>query len=182
MTEQDALIQLGAEDWHSLNKNQIMSFLFEMAPKLSDEVRLRILETAPDILNTAKTTLSEYQDMAKKALAQNHEVANKVLDQNHDIAGAMFTSLREVIETLRDLLANPTASFEEKQYWNGELRKYLQEMREYDRENKIFINNLDKENKTFIQNTLKVVGIAAIVLVGGAIALLAGGGGGGGDS
>ena len=44
MTEKDALKKLGAKDWRSLNKGQIMSFLFETAPNLSDEIRLRILE------------------------------------------------------------------------------------------------------------------------------------------
>ena len=146
MTEQEALAKLGAPDWRSLNKKQIMTFLFETAPNLSDEVRLKILEIAPDILNTANAVLSDYQETAKKTLEQNKEVVDKILSHNHDIAGAIFISFHEASETLRGLLSNPDAPFEEKQYWNGELFKYLREMREYDKENKIFLGELDNVN------------------------------------
>ena len=174
MTEKDALEKLGAKDWRSLNKGQIMSFLFETAPNLSDEIRLRILESAPDILNTANTVLTEYQDTARKALEQNQETVDKILDQNHDLARAMFISYNQASETLRELLSDPNASFEEKKYWNGELFKYLREMREYDKETKTFYGELDKSNKDFMQNIMKYAGVAAIVIVGGAIAALTG--------
>ena len=88
MTEQEALAKLKAKDWRSLNKGQIMSFLFETAPNLSDEIRLRILESAPDILNTANAVLSEYQYTARKALEQNREVVDEILSENHDMARA----------------------------------------------------------------------------------------------
>ena len=175
MTEQEALYKLGAKDWRSLNKGQIMSFLFETAPNLSDEVRLRILESAPDILNTASAVLAEYQDTAKNALEQNREVTDKILDQNNDMARAIFISYHEALETLRMLLSNPNASFEEKQYWNGELFKYLREMREYEKENKDFLGDVNQKNKSFLDNVLKYAGVAAIVIVGGAIAVLTGG-------
>lgn len=175
MTEREALEKLGAKDWRSLNKGQIMSFLFETAPNLSDEVRLKILESAPDILNTAKTVLSEYQDTAQKALEGNQQVVDKILDQNHDMVRAIFISFNGALETLKALLADPNASFEEKQYWNSELFKYLQEMREYDKDNKNFLGDLDNKNKTLFQNILKYAGVAAIVGVSVAIAALTGG-------
>lgn len=175
VTDAEALAKLGAKDWRSLNKNQIMSFLFETAPNLSDEVRLKILETAPDMLHTAHSVLSEYQETAKNVLEQNQEIANKMVDQNYDTARAILVSYHEAAETLRGLLADPSASFEEKQYWSNELFKYLHEMREYDKDNKDFVGMLDKEQKGFLQNVLKYAGIAALVLVGGSIALLAGG-------
>lgn len=175
MTEQEALSKLGAKDWRSLNKGQIMSFLFETAPNLSDEVRLRILEAAPDILNTANTVLSEYQDTARKALEQNQEVTGKILDQNHTAAGAMFVQYNKTSETLNNLLSDPNASFEEKQYWSNELFKYLREMREYEKDNKAFLGEVNKTNKGFLDNVLKYAGVAAIVMLGGAIAALTGG-------
>ena len=173
MTEREALTKLGAKDWRSLNKGQIMSFLFETAPNLSDEVRLRILESAPDILNTVSSVLAEYQDTARKILEQNKEVADKILDQNHDMARAMFISYQQASETLKGLLSDPNASFEEKQYWSNELFKYFHEMREYDKENKMFLAELDKENKAFWQNVLKYAGATALV-IGGTVALLTG--------
>lgn len=175
VTDAEALAKLGAKDWRSLNKNQIMSFLFETAPNLSDEVRLKILETAPDILHTAHSVLSEYQETAKNVLEQNQEIANKIADQNYDMARAIFISYHEATETLRGLLADSSASFEEKQYWSNELFKYLHEMREYDKDNKDFIGAFDKEQKSFLQNVLKCAGVAALILVGGSIALLTGG-------
>lgn len=175
MTDREALAKLGAKDWRALNKNQIMSFIFEVAPNLSDEVRLKILEFAPDILNTAKTALAEYQDVAKKALEGNQQAVDKILDHNHDIARAITVSFNEALEALKVLLADPKASFEEKQYWNEELFKHLREMREYDKENKSFLGDLDSKNKGWLQNILKYSGAAALVLFGGAIALFAGG-------
>ena len=175
MTEHEALVKLGAKDWRSLNKGQIMSFLFETAPNLSDEVRLKILESAPDILNTAKTVLSEYQDTAKNALEENQQVVDKILDNNHDMERAIFVSFNGALETLKALLADPNAPFEEKQYWNGELFKYLREMREYDKDNKNFLGDLDNKNKILFHNILKYAGVAAIVVVGGTIAALTGG-------
>ncbi len=138
MTEQEALAKHGVKDWRLLNKKQKMSFLFETAPNLSDDVLLRILEYAPDILNTAQTVLSEYQDTAKKALQGNQQIVDKIIDHNHDMVRILSVSFSEALETLKALLADPNASFEEKQYWNGELFKYLREMREYDKDNKSF--------------------------------------------
>lgn len=175
MTEQEALAKLGAKDWRSLNKGQIMSFLFETAPNLSDEVRLRILESAPDILNTANAVLSEYQDTARNALEQNREITDKILDQNHNVPGAMFVQYNKASETLNNLLSDPNASFEEKQYWSSELFKYLREMREYEKDNKAFLGEVNKSNKGFLDNVLKYAGIATIVVLGGTITVLAGG-------
>lgn len=175
MTEQEALAKLGAKDWRSLSKGQVMSFLFETAPNLSDEVRLKILESAPDILNTANTVLSEYQDTAKKTLEQNQEVLDKILDQNHDMAKTMFQNYHEALETLRGLLLDPNASFEEKQYWNSELFKYLGEMREYEKENKSYLGELNKDNQNMLQSILKYTGFAAAVVLGVTFAVLTGG-------
>jgi len=173
MTEQEALAKHGIKDWRLLNKKQKMSFLFETAPNLSDEVRLKILEYAPDILNTAQTVLSDYQDTAKKALEGNQQAVEKILDHNHDMARAISISFNEALETLKALLADPNASFEEKQYWNGELFKYLREMREYDKDNKNFLGELDNKNKGWIQNVLKYSGVA-VVVIGVAIAAVVG--------
>ena len=175
MNENEALAKLGANDWRSLNKGQIMTFLFETAPNLSDEVRLKILESAPDILNTANTVLTDYQETARKSLEDNKEVVNEILSHNSDIATTLFISFNEALDSLRNLLSNPNASFEEKKYWNNELFKYLHEMCEYDKENKIFMNVVDKENKKFYQNILAYAGVAAVVVVGGVIAALTGG-------
>ena len=174
MTEHEALAKLGAKDWRSLNKGQIMSFLFETAPNLSDEVRLKILELAPDILNTANTVLSEYQDTAKKTIEGNQQVVDKILDHNHDMSGAIFFSFNKAMDVLKTLLADPNASFEEKQYWNGELFKCLHEMREYDKDNKVFLSTLDNKNKMFFQNILKYGGVATIVVGGVVVAALTG--------
>lgn len=174
MTEQEALKKHGVKDWRLLNKKQRISFLFETAPNLSDEVRLKILEYAPDILNTAQTALSDYQDTAKKALQGNQQVVDKILDHNYDMARALSISFNEALETLKALLADPNASFEEKQYWNGELFKYLREMREYDKDNKNFLGSLDNKNKGWFQDILKYSGVAAIVVVGITIAAVVG--------
>ena len=172
MTEQEALAKHGIKDWRLLNKNKnVLSF--ETAPNLSDEVRLKILEYAPDILNTAQTVLSDYQDTAKKALEGNQQAVEKILDHNHDMARAISISFNEALETLKALLADPNASFEEKQYWNGELFKYLREMREYDKDNKNFLGELDNKNKGWIQNVLKYSGVA-VVVIGVAIAAVVG--------
>jgi dsDNA-binding SOS-regulon protein len=152
-----------------------MSFLFETAPNLSDEVRLRILEQAPEILNTANAVLSDYQETAKKALENNRESVQNILANNHEVVGVMLKSYHEAAERLSKLLSDPNASFEEKQYWNGELSKWLREMRECEKDNKKFLSEIDRENKAFFENLLKYVGIAAIVIVGGAIAVLTGG-------
>jgi len=176
MTEQEALSKLGAKDWRSLNKNQIMSFFFETAPNLSDEVRLKILESAPYILNTVQDVINEYQTTAQKTLDKNSEVVSKILDQNHDATRAIFICYHEAAETLKGLLSDPNSSFEEKKYWNAELFRCLREMREHDRENKQFFTERDKENKGFMQNLMKYgipvclgLGIAVISLTGGKI-------------
>jgi len=174
MTEQEALAKFGAKDWRSLNKGQIMSFLFETAPNLSDEVRLKILEAAPDILNTAKEVLAEYQETAQKAIEGNQQVVEKILDYDHDVSGAIFISFNKALDTLNELIANPNSSFEEKKYWNDELFKYLHELREHDKENKVFMNELDSKNKGLLQNILKYAGIATIVVGGVVIAAITG--------
>ncbi len=152
-----------------------MAFLFEVAPNLSDKVRLRILESAPDILNTANVVLTEYQETARKTLEQNHEVVNKILDQNGDTARTIYKNYDEAAKALRTLLSDPNASFEEKQYWNSEMFKCLHEMREYDKENKNFLATLDKENKFSQQNILRYAGVASIIVVGLTLFALTGG-------
>jgi len=175
MTEKEALIKLGAKDWRSLNKNQIMSFLFDVAPNLSDEIRLRVLELAPDILNTANTIMSELQETTREILEQNHDVVDKILTQNHDIAGAIAASYHEAFETLRKLISSPDATFEEKQYWNSELFKQLREFREYDKGNKDFLIELDTKNKNFSAKLLQYGLYAGIFVFGVAIASFTGG-------
>jgi len=174
MTEQEALAKLGAPDWRSLKKNQIMTFLFDTAPNLSDEVRLKILELAPDILNTIDAIFSEYQSAARETLEQNQKTVDFSLSQNADMARTIFISYQEASETLRSLLSNPDTSFEEKQYWNGELFKYLREMREFDIDNKNFLREMDKNNKSFIQVTQKYGLIAAGIAVCLTLAALTG--------
>ena len=175
ITEKEALAKLGAPDWRSLNKNQIMSFLFETAPNLSDEVRLKILESAPEILNTAKTIISEQQETARETLEQNHEIVDKLLDQNHDMARVIAKSYHESFETLRNLLNNPNATFEEKQYWNTELFKQLKELREFDEKNKKFITEIDNKNKAFSLKLWQYGAIAGAVVLSVSLAALAGG-------
>ena len=175
MTEKEALIKLGAKDWRSLNKNQIMSFLFEVAPNISDEVRLRILELAPDILNTAKDIVSELQETTKEVLEQNHEVVDKILSQNHDMTQAIAISYHEAFETLRLLISDPAATFEEKQYWNSELFKQLRELRAFDKENKAFMNEIDTRNKNFSSKILQYGLYAGVFVFGVTLTALAGG-------
>jgi hypothetical protein len=143
MTEKEALEQFGAADWRSLNKKQIMSFIFKTAPELSDDVRLRILESAPNILRTAQDMLAEYQNTATKAL-----------DKNHEVAKAYLTCCHEAEDTLRLLMSNESATFEEKKYWSNQIFTLLHEMREF-----------DKGNKSFLIKVLSYAG-GAVLLVG----------------
>jgi len=178
MTERDVLTALGASDWRRLNKNQIMSaanFVFDASNNMSNEVRLKILELAPDILNAANSMLAEYQATIRTAFDQDHEVVSQILNQNHDMAKAMFISYHKASEMLKDLIADPNSSFEEKKYWNEQLFRSLGEMREFDKTNKQFSDELDKRNKNFKQEMIKYGGIAATMIFSVAIASLIGG-------
>jgi len=151
--EQKALSKLGAKDWRSLNKKQIMHFLFKSAPNLSEDVRLKILDTAPDILCTAKDVLADCQ-----------ETANKMLDQNHEMAKAYVFCCHELEDALSSLMLDENATYEERKFWSDQLFKLLHEMREYDKDNK--------------DHQLKVFGglaAAALVVIGGVIAAITGG-------
>ena len=153
MTEQKALAKLGAKDWRSLNKKQIMKFLFEEGPNLSEDVRLKILETAPDILCTA-------QDV----LAKSQETANKALEHNHDMAKAYVTCCHDLEDTLRKLMSDESASFEERKFWSSQLFALLQEMREF-----------DKDNKNFLLKALTFIGTLGVVVIGGVLVVVTGG-------
>ena len=175
MTEQQALLQLGAKDWRSLSKNQIMKFFFETAPNLSDEVRLKILESAPYILNTVQSVVAEYQTIAQKTLENNQEVVDKILNHNHDIARVLLTNYHESTEILRGLLSDPTTPFEQKQYWNTELGKILREMRDYDKVNKQYYNELDQKHKSFLRTVMKYRGYVALLCLSVGLVALTGG-------
>jgi len=153
MTEQEVLKKLGSSDWRSLTKKQIMTFIFETAPQVSDEVRLKILDTAPDILNTVKEMVKGYKKVAKKLLDQNHELAKAFYIICHDLAVAH-----------EKLMSSENSSFEEKKYWSDRMFDLLREMREFDR-----------DNKKHMRNVLATVGVVGLAVVGGAIAVVTGG-------
>jgi hypothetical protein len=175
MTENQALALLDARDWRSLNKNQIMSFVLDIAPNLSNEVRLKILESAPDILNTVNVVFSEFQATIRNALGQDHEMVTQMLDQNHDLAKTIFMSYESANKTFRDLLADPNSPYEEKMYWSEQLFRSLREMREFDEKNKHYLDEFDKRNKDFKQTLLKFGSIATAFLICVSLSALTGG-------
>ena len=153
MTEQKALAKLRAKDWGSLNKKQGKKFFDEIAPNLSEDVRLKILETAPDILHTAQDVYAGY-------LAN----ANKMLDQNHDMAKAYVFYCDKFGESLRALISGESASFEERAFWSNQLFILLDKLHEY-----------DKSNKNHQLKIFAGVGTAFLVVVSAIVYVITGG-------
>ncbi|MCL2250233.1 MAG: hypothetical protein FWC13_13330 [Oscillospiraceae bacterium] len=153
MTEQQALKKLGATDWRSLKKRQIMTFLFETAPRISDEVRLKILDTAPDILKTVSDMVKGYKKVAKK-----------LFDQNHELAKAYFTICHDLAVAHEKLMSSENANYEERKFWSDRVFALLREMREF-----------DKNNKKHTRHVLAAVGVAGIAVVGTVFAVITGG-------
>ena len=128
MSEQDALARLGAQNWRSLNKKQVLTFMCDIAPSLSDEVRMKIIENTPNILATTNEIMKTYQESAHKALDQNHEIAKAILTCHHELQ-----------DSINALMLEQNATFEEKKYWCDMMFKCMHEMREYDNNNKNFV-------------------------------------------
>jgi len=127
--------------------------IFETAPKVSDEVRMKILDTAPDILRTVQDMIKGYKKVAKK-----------LLDQNHELAKAYFTICHDLAVAHEKMMSSEIISFEERKYWSDRMFDLLREMRDFDR-----------ENKKHMRSVLATVGVVGLAVVGGAIAIITGG-------
>jgi len=116
--EQGALTKLGAKDWHSLSAMQAIVFVSEIAPQLSEDVYLHILEAAPRILRIVHEALADYRVSASQAFTQSQ-----------DIAHAYLADSREFGEALRKLILNENTPFDEKKHWADREENRLREMR-----------------------------------------------------
>ncbi|MCL2611116.1 MAG: hypothetical protein FWE02_05505 [Defluviitaleaceae bacterium] len=178
MTAEDFLVKAGAKDWRSLNKSQIVSaanFLLDTRNNMSNEARIKILETAPEILNAAYAIFLDIKDIAKEVLESNTEITNNILENNHDVSSALFKSYHMEQEMFQKLIENPDTPFDQKKYWYEKLFESRKEQLEYDEKNKEFLKCLDKENKLINEKVLRYGLLASSVLFSVAITALVGG-------
>ena len=174
MTEIGALKAVGSKNW-LLDKQQALAFVLDVAPKLNNEVLLKVLESAPEILNTVNIAFSEIQSSVRTAIESDKDTTSQILEQNKESANFIYAAYEKASDAFYKMLTSPDSTQKDKEFWSEQYFKTLQEMRDFDKDNKAFLEGVDKRSKDFKKELLQYGMAAAAVLVPVTIAALTGG-------
>lgn len=149
LTPQDVLGRIGAEDFRSISKEQLISFVSSL-PDMDSEVAFKCIEQFPEFKSCAKDMVGYLNDTCSKAMSNQKDNLNKVID-----------GYQKTIDALNKRLEKPELTLEEEQYIAETIITLGQHM-----------GDLLKEHASFLKHLINVVAGVSAFVIGIAAALL----------
>ena len=146
ISEKEVLNKLHIDNFRQVTKDKVIA-LASMLDRMDPEVAQKALEQFPDFSKSITSIISDYKDVIKEGFVSNNESMK-----------ACYETCNTILESMRLELQNENLGYDQK-------REIMESMISV---NKMLFDK-DTENKSFV---LKIVGEAAVVVIGAAIIML----------
>lgn len=132
-TEQAVLDLIGAQDFRSISKAQIMQFVSEI-PNMDKEIAISCIEQFPEFTNYSKEIVSSLFVLYNAAM-EDHKVSRK----------SAIESYQQILDTLKELSLRPNLSVREQQYFIDQSVDIADKIAELHRNNAEFLDTVMKK-------------------------------------
>ena len=148
-SEAEVLSKIGASDFRSISKNQIISFVSAL-PEMDKETAIKCIEQFP-----------EFRLQAKEILDQLSTICDKAIDENKDSRKDAAEGYRVILDSLNERLNSQNISESERSAIANDMLVVADRIAE-----------LDEKNKNLLGKVLNWAGTLGLSVLLGGLALL----------
>ncbi len=145
-TEQDVLNRIGAPDFRSISKEQIIQFVSEI-PNMDKEVAITCIEQFPEFAN--------YSQEIVKSL---YLLYNSALDDHKASRKSAIEAYQSVLDNLNNLSQQSNLSIKDQQYFINQSVEIADKIADLHRDNAEFLEKVMKAGATVGGMALAVAG------------------------